>query len=425
MTARVATVFGWAGAEPGSTLYMEGVKLGEGLSRAGYTVRCGGYFGLMEAVARGAREAGGRCVGICLDMFGDKPSNSYVTDVERAADLFDRLRSLIVGSDILIAQHGSLGTVAEVAVAWCLRYLAHPEVGDLHLVGDGWVAYHASLRELKVAAVDAACVQLHPNVNALLCALPHDTTNPAPAPRSAPLSFREGLARLDAGLAAGCGMTVELVGVLGAKDAVEFGNGAEGGLELQQRPEEIVPLIELLIARYRGAEPLRYLEVGLGHGGTSILVARALAAVRIEVRLTGIDDLSYERDGWLHGQRERLRWCEAALPLRLLEGSLRERTIRDLVAAEQYDVVLLDADHSHLGCLFDVLAVIGSLHPEGTLILHDIADAESPGVARVLKLLEPHFARTDRFADGGSCGIAALHRPAPTLDILDLLSGAV
>src|SRR3989454_8072066 len=52
------TVFGSARMKPGSPYYEMGVQLGAQLARAGWAVITGGGPGIMEAVNRGANEAG-------------------------------------------------------------------------------------------------------------------------------------------------------------------------------------------------------------------------------------------------------------------------------------------------------------------------------------------------------------------------------
>src|SRR5688572_24407679 len=58
------TVFGSARIGDGHPYYQLGIEVGKGLARLGFTVMTGGGPGLMEAANRGAREAGGRSVGV-------------------------------------------------------------------------------------------------------------------------------------------------------------------------------------------------------------------------------------------------------------------------------------------------------------------------------------------------------------------------
>jgi hypothetical protein len=77
----------------------------------------------MEAVSRGVKEAGGEVIGITLKYFDEtRPKNPYLTKRIQTPDLFERLKKLIVGSEIFIAQTGSLGTLNEIFMVWALKY---------------------------------------------------------------------------------------------------------------------------------------------------------------------------------------------------------------------------------------------------------------------------------------------------------------
>jgi len=61
------TVFG--GSRPDEAGYQQALQLGRLLGQAGYAVLTGGYIGTMEAVSRGAAEAGGHVIGVtCEDI---------------------------------------------------------------------------------------------------------------------------------------------------------------------------------------------------------------------------------------------------------------------------------------------------------------------------------------------------------------------
>ncbi len=120
---KIATTFGASKASPKSFEYQEGIELGKLLASLGYVVKCGGYGGLMEAVSRGVKEAGGECIGITLEQFESlRPQNPYLTKKIVAKDLFERLKLLIEGSELFIAQKGSIGTLNEIFMVAALKY---------------------------------------------------------------------------------------------------------------------------------------------------------------------------------------------------------------------------------------------------------------------------------------------------------------
>jgi hypothetical protein len=58
------SVFGGSQPKEGDAAYLEGIELGKLLAERGHIVLTGGYIGVMEAVSRGAREAGGHVIGV-------------------------------------------------------------------------------------------------------------------------------------------------------------------------------------------------------------------------------------------------------------------------------------------------------------------------------------------------------------------------
>jgi len=113
-----------AGAAAHAELVMA-EELGRELATRGAVVVCGGLGGVMEAVCRGAREAGGRTIGI---LPGDDRghANPYV-DVAVATGLGDARNLLVVRTaDVVVAVGGELGTLSEIAFA---LLLGRPVVG--------------------------------------------------------------------------------------------------------------------------------------------------------------------------------------------------------------------------------------------------------------------------------------------------------
>ncbi|MBU1123162.1 LOG family protein [Patescibacteria group bacterium] len=165
MNEKFATTFGGSGYTPDSIQYQDGIRLGTFLAEQGYTVKCGGYYGLMEAVSQGVHEAGGQIRGITNTSFDPKDANRFITEEQKQPDLFDRIRQLIDGEDaseLLVSQEGSLGTLTEVFATWCLAYtqsLSKPV--RLCLVGKAWPEVIASLESLPVNKEDYQLIELY------------------------------------------------------------------------------------------------------------------------------------------------------------------------------------------------------------------------------------------------------------------------
>ncbi len=117
------TVFGGAQPKEGTPEYEEARLLGELLAQNGHAVLTGGYMGTMEAVSRGACEAGGHVIGVtCSDIEEWRKSkpNQWVKEERRKRSLLERLQGLIEGCDAAIALPGGAGTLTEVSLMWNL-----------------------------------------------------------------------------------------------------------------------------------------------------------------------------------------------------------------------------------------------------------------------------------------------------------------
>ncbi|MEW5744874.1 MAG: TIGR00725 family protein [Nitrospirota bacterium] len=89
-------------------------EVGRLIARRGATLVCGGLSGVMQAAAKGAKEAGGITVGI-LPWLDKADANPYI-DVPVATGFGEGRNVLIVRSaDAVIAVGGEYGTLSEIA----------------------------------------------------------------------------------------------------------------------------------------------------------------------------------------------------------------------------------------------------------------------------------------------------------------------
>ncbi|MGE5776684.1 MAG: LOG family protein [Chloroflexota bacterium] len=135
------SVFGGSQPREGDTAYAEAMELGRLLAERGHTVLTGGYIGTMEAVSRGANEAGGHVIGVtCEDIEVWRPTkaNAWVLEEIRRKTLMERLHTLIHEADAALALPGGPGTLAEISVMWNLMIVESLHRRPLILIGDGW-----------------------------------------------------------------------------------------------------------------------------------------------------------------------------------------------------------------------------------------------------------------------------------------------
>lgn len=116
----IVAVFGSSTTEPGTPAWAVADELGERLARAGYAVMNGGYQGSMEAVSEGARRAGGEVIGVTTALFNHRPPNPHLTHREDTTTLLERLDYLVHVASGFVVLEGSIGTLAELFLAWNL-----------------------------------------------------------------------------------------------------------------------------------------------------------------------------------------------------------------------------------------------------------------------------------------------------------------
>jgi uncharacterized protein (TIGR00730 family) len=135
------TVFGGAQPKEGDAAYAEARELGRLLARAGHAVLTGGYIGTMEAVSRGANEAGGHVIGVTCDeieTWRGTRANAWVQEERHFQTLEQRLIELVHACDAAIALPGGPGTLTEIALTWNLMIVDSMPRKPLVLIGEGW-----------------------------------------------------------------------------------------------------------------------------------------------------------------------------------------------------------------------------------------------------------------------------------------------
>lgn len=137
----LVSVFGSAKLPATAPVYAEARQLGSALARAGYTVMTGGYTGIMEAVSRGAAEAGGHVVGVTcalIEQWRGNRANAWVKEEIKFPTLRERLFYLVSASHGLVGLTGGIGTLSEVTLAWSWLQTGEMAAKPLVLVGRIW-----------------------------------------------------------------------------------------------------------------------------------------------------------------------------------------------------------------------------------------------------------------------------------------------
>ncbi len=143
------TVFGSSQASPDGPLYREAYELGKGLAQSGFGVTSGGYGGTMEAVSRGAREAGAYPVGITVATFDKwaRRANAWVASEQKAGTYLERVAQLTERASAFVALRGGIGTLSEVSLVWSLLQIGELSSKPVVLLGECWKRYLQVVRE--------------------------------------------------------------------------------------------------------------------------------------------------------------------------------------------------------------------------------------------------------------------------------------
>lgn len=147
--AKIVTVFGSSRPRPGETQYSLARELGGELARRNFVVCSGGYAGTMEAVSRGAKEAGGRTIGVTANFFKAR-TNQFVDEEIRKKTWQDRLFALIERGDAFIACPGGTGMLVELAVVWEMLNKNVIARKPLVVLGEFWHPIIDRVREVEL-----------------------------------------------------------------------------------------------------------------------------------------------------------------------------------------------------------------------------------------------------------------------------------
>ncbi len=148
----VITVFGSSRPREGDVDYAEARALGAALAERGFAVCSGGYGGVMEAVSRGAKEAGGRVIGVTADFFAAARVNRWVDEEIRVATWQQRLFRLVELGHGFVACKGGTGTLVELAVVWEMLNKRVMPAKPFVVLGDFWQPVIERVREVESPA---------------------------------------------------------------------------------------------------------------------------------------------------------------------------------------------------------------------------------------------------------------------------------
>jgi uncharacterized protein (TIGR00730 family) len=146
---KIVTVFGSSRPRAGDAQYAAAQSLGAELAAKGFVVCSGGYGGVMEAVSRGAKEAGGATLAITASFFKAR-ANKWVDEEVRMKTWQERLFELIRRGNGYVACPGGTGTLVELAVVWEMINKGAMSKRPLVVLGDFWRPVVERVREIEL-----------------------------------------------------------------------------------------------------------------------------------------------------------------------------------------------------------------------------------------------------------------------------------
>ncbi|MCY2960780.1 MAG: TIGR00730 family Rossman fold protein [Planctomycetota bacterium] len=149
------TVFGSARFPADHPHYELAREMGRRIARRGFTVLTGGGPGIMEAANRGAKDVGGRSVGVNIALPHEQEPNPYLDRWLTLRYFFVRKVMLVKYSYAFVVMPGGFGTLDELFEAATLIQTGKIQDFPVILMG---TEYWRPLRELLAGMVDQGTI---------------------------------------------------------------------------------------------------------------------------------------------------------------------------------------------------------------------------------------------------------------------------
>ncbi len=146
------SIFGSARALPGDDAYEKTVAIARTLAENGFHIITGGGPGLMEAGNKGAREGGGKSIGLNIHLPMEQEANAYANIKISFKYFFVRKVMFIKYAQAYVGMPGGFGTLDEIFEAITLIQTKRIKPFPVILVGsDYWQLLWQWIRETLLA----------------------------------------------------------------------------------------------------------------------------------------------------------------------------------------------------------------------------------------------------------------------------------
>ena len=142
-TIQYVAIFGYADASENDGLFKTVREVSKELAGAGYTVVDGGGPGVMRAATIGAKEGGGKVIGVTLysenipNFEGRDPENLFDEEI-KTTNYVERTLALMRTGQVYVIFNGGSGTISEFGMAWGLAKLYFGHHKPMILYGKFW-----------------------------------------------------------------------------------------------------------------------------------------------------------------------------------------------------------------------------------------------------------------------------------------------
>ena len=127
-TIQNVDIFGSSHATEGSAVVKDAYEVCKSLGLLGYTIINGGGPGVMRAATIGAKEGGGKVIGVTLysedipNFEGKDPKNLFDEEI-KTTNYVERTLALMKTGQVYVIFNGGSGTISEFGMAWGLAKL--------------------------------------------------------------------------------------------------------------------------------------------------------------------------------------------------------------------------------------------------------------------------------------------------------------
>jgi uncharacterized protein (TIGR00725 family) len=137
------TIFGFADAHEDRGVFKDAFATAKLLAESGYTIVNGGGPGVMKAATLGAKEVGGKVIGVTFypkdaPYFEGRDKSNPIDREVKTGNYLERTLKLLDLGDVHVIFRGGTGTVSEFGMAWGLARLYFGHHKPFILFGEFW-----------------------------------------------------------------------------------------------------------------------------------------------------------------------------------------------------------------------------------------------------------------------------------------------